>query len=282
MSTVNRNAVSLGVIVLVFVAGRSPAREDAGAEPVKGDAAASAGFQDLRPAFKRFGLDRRAQGDRDTCSVFTMTSAMEYALARQGRPGQRLSIEFSNWASNQVTGQAEDGACFSDFWRGFEKYGACAEADMPYAAEFDPALAPSPKVLDRARPLRDAGLRMHWIKRWDPTKGLTNGQFDGIKQVIGKGWPVSGGFLWHKKGLERWNDGVLAMVPREKVRDGHSVLLVGFRDDPAQSGGGVFLIRNSSRGPANAALSYEYVRTYMNDAVWIEPGRKPRSRFDRN
>ena len=52
-------------------------------------------------------------------------------------------------------------------------------------------------------------------------------------------------------------------------RDGHSVLLVGFRDDTAQPGGGVFLIQNTSKGPRDGAMSYEYVRAYMNDAAWI-------------
>ena len=34
--------------------------------------------------------------------------------------------------------------------------------------------------------------------------------------------------------------------------------------------GGVFLVRNSSKGPRNGAMSYEYVRAYMNDALWID------------
>jgi len=80
-------------------------------------------------------------------------------------------------------------------------------------------------------------------------------------------WPVCGGFLWPKQAA--WVDGVLQMAARENVRDGHSVLLVGFRDDPAQPGGGVFLVRNTSHGPRDAAMSYEYVRAYMNDAAWV-------------
>ena len=59
------------------------------------------------------------------------------------------------------------------------------------------------------------------------------------------------------------------MATRDNVRDGHSVLLVGFHDDPAQPGGGVFLIQNTSKGPRNGAMSYEYVFAYMNDAAWV-------------
>ncbi len=62
---------------------------------------------------------------------------------------------------------------------------------------------------------------------------------------------------------------MLQMAPRDRVRDGHSVLLVGYRDDPAQPGGGIFWIQNTSKGPRKGAMSYQYVRTYMNDAAWI-------------
>lgn len=60
------------------------------------------------------------------------------------------------------------------------------------------------------------------------------------------------------------------MAPREGVYDGHSLLLVGFRADPQQPGGGVFIVHNSSPGSSDEALCYEYVRAYMNDAVWID------------
>jgi C1A family cysteine protease len=61
------------------------------------------------------------------------------------------------------------------------------------------------------------------------------------------------------------------MAPAQEVFDGHSVLLVGFKDDPAQPGGGVFLVRNSGGGVHDGAMLYGYVRDYMNDAAWIEP-----------
>ncbi len=36
------------------------------------------------------------------------------------------------------------------------------------------------------------------------------------------------------------------MCPADSVYDGHSVLLVGYRNDPAQPWGGVFLFRNTA------------------------------------
>jgi hypothetical protein len=226
----------------------------------------------LRPQFDEFGLTARAQGGRPTCSVFTMAAAIEFALAKQGRKDPRLSIDFLNWASNQITGKDHDGSLFSDLWKGFEAHGACPEDDMPYQSEYDPARKPSDEALQRAKTLHEAGLKMHWIKLWDPTRGLEDEQFDEIKRVLAQGNPVCGGFLWPRGGRERWDDGVLPMYRRRQVRDGHSVVLIGYRDDPSQPGGGVFLIRNSASPHRHAAMCYEYVKAYMNDAVWIDPG----------
>ena len=122
--------------------------------------------------------------------------------------------------------------------------------------------------------IREAHLQLHWIKPWDPQRGLTAEQFELVKETLRDRWPVCGGFLWPKQA--KWTDGILQMAPREDVRDGHSVLLVGFRDDRNQPGGGVFLVRDSGKGPHDGAMSYEYVRSYMNDAVWIShPGGPP-------
>ncbi len=222
---------------------------------------------DLRGVFERWELPPQAQGGRPTCSVFTVTGAIEFALAEKQHHGTRLSVEFLNWASNARIGKPADGGFFSDLWKGFRSHGICPEDDMPYLATFDPSQKPSSAALEHARQIQEAGLRLHWIKRWNPHKGLSEEQFVAVKETLRR-WPVCGGFLWPKNA--KWTDGVLQMAPRQGVRDGHSVLLVGFRDDPKQPGGGVFLVRNSSKGHSDGAMSYEYVRAYMNDAVWVD------------
>ncbi len=231
------------------------------------DTAASDTRVDLGPRFEQWGLATRSQGSRGTCSVFTVTRAIEYALSSKSKRTSRLSVEFLNWASNRTIGERRDGGFFSDLWKGFERYGICDEEELPYAEEFDRWLRPSDAALAQARQLCESGLKLHWIKPWDPNCGLTGDQFAAVKQTLRQGWPVCGGFLWPKQ--PEWADGVLQMASRENVRDGHSVLLVGFRDDSAQPGGGVFLVQNTSNGPRLAKMSYEYVRAYMNDAAWI-------------
>jgi len=62
------------------------------------------------------------------------------------------------------------------------------------------------------------------------------------------------------------------MCPPKAVFDGHSVLLVGYRDEPNQTGGGVLIFRNTNHGGRDGFMPYAYARAYMNDALWIESG----------
>ncbi len=291
-------SLTLVFVSLLGILGTAAATLAASPDTVNPNPTSSAPSIDLRSAFDKWGVQARPQGTRGTCSVFTVTAAIEYALAKSGHPNKCLSVEFLNWASNQTVGKTRDGGFFSDLWNGFEKYGICNETEMPYRKSFDPNRQPSSAALTQAKRLRNADLTLHWIKPWDPTKGLNDEQFDAVKETLASGWPVCGGFLWPKQAewihpnqpdtpvtiprvprAQRSNaprdpavtDGsILQWAPRNDVRDGHSIIIYGFRDDPAQPGGGVFLIRNSSRGARHGAMTYQYVRAYMNDAVWVE------------
>ena len=223
---------------------------------------------DLRPAFDKWGLARRTQGKRGTCSVFTVTGALEYAAAIKLRHAERFSVEFLNWGANKVIGEYEDGGFFSDLWKAFDVYGICLEQTLPYRAEFDKALAPGPEVLAEAKTRLTLGLRHHWIKEWDVKTGLTDEHLHAIKRTLSQGWPVCGGFRWPKQ--PKWSDDVLQMCPADAVFDGHSLLLVGYREETNQPEGGVFLFRNTNNGGRDGAMPYTYAQAYMNDAVWID------------
>ena len=223
---------------------------------------------DLRPEFERRGLARRQQGERPTCSVFTVTTAIEFALARRDGQCPRLSVEFLNWAGNDAAGGAADGGFFSDLWRGFERHGICAEDALPYRAAFEATPSPGASALADAKARRRPGLRLHWIKEWDVNTGLTDAHLAGIERSLADGWPVCGGFRWPRNA--KWTADVLQMCPADAVYDGHSVLLVGCRQDAAQPGGGVFLFRNTAGDGRDGAMPYDYARAYMNDAAWID------------
>ena len=226
---------------------------------------------DLRPFFDKWGLPHRTQGKRGTCSVFTVVGALEFAAARKQGHGEQFSVEFLNWAGNRIAGEDVDGGFFSDLWKAFASYGVCTDTAMPYHAEFDPALAPRAEALAEAKTRLVLGLRHHWIKEWDVKTGLTDEQFLAIKRTLHKGWPVCAGCRWPKQ--PKWVEGVLQMCPAEAVYDGHSVLVVGYRDDADQPGGGVFLFRNTNNGGHDGSMPYIYARAYVNDAVWIDCDR---------
>ena len=223
---------------------------------------------DLRPEFEKLGLKPRPQGGRPTCSVFCFTGALEFAVARSRKRGERLSVEFANWAANRERSKRRDGGFFSEMWNGFSRHGICGENAMPYLPAFDPARDPEAAATKEAAGALDLKLRHIWIKEWDVKTGLSDAEFAKLKETIRQGWPVCGGFRWPKR--PKWSEGVLQMCAPEQVFDGHSVLLTGFRDDVDPPGGGVFTIRDSGSGK-DLAMPYAFAKAYMNDALWILP-----------
>ena len=223
---------------------------------------------DLRANMKKWGLETRAQGSRGTCSVFALTGAIEYAVARKQKHGTTLSIEYLNWAGHKAANRTVDGGFFSELWSGYKEFGICPESDVPYQQSFDVNLQPTTRASEAANTFKALNLKLHWIKEWDVHSGLTDKHIEQIKAVLIKKWPVCGGLRWPKQ--EKWTDGTLNMCTPDEVFDGHSILIVGFKDDPKADGGGVFLIRNSGGPGRDGALPYSYVRAYMNDAAWIQ------------
>lgn len=261
-----RHNALAGAVGLVLLAG---CWVEAAASAATNDGPATLATKiDLRPQFEMWGLKPRQQGNRPTCSVFTFTGALEFALAHQRQQGERLSVEFLNWAANQTRRGARDGGFFSEMWNGFAKYGICAEPEMPYQAEFDSTRLPAPEARADAKGKLALGLRLHWIKAWNVNTGLSGDEFAAIRRTLNEGWPVCGGLRWPKQ--DKWQKDVLQMCPPEEVFDGHSVLLVGYQDDTDQPGGGVFIFRNTNRSGRDGFMPYHYAQTYMNDAVWIQ------------
>jgi len=248
--------------------GAGAGSEPAGDSPPPAAVRAIPGVVDLRPEFGRFNLARWQQGERPTCSAFTVAGALEFAVAKRRGYGTRLSVEFLNWASNRSCGDDADGGFFSDLWTGFTTYGICTAEALPYARAFDPTASPPPEALAEAKAALALGLRWHWIKEWDVKTGLTETHLLAIKQALVAGWPVCAGLRWPKK--EQWIDGVLQLCPPDAVRDGHSVLLTGYRDDPAQPGGGVFTFRNTANAGRDGTMPYAYAQAYTNDAAWVD------------
>lgn len=207
---------------------------------------------DLRADFQRYGLTPRQQGKRDTCSVFTTVGAFEFGISKQLGKSTILSVEFLNWASNEVAGDKFDGSFFADCLDGFRKFGVCSDALMLHETNYDPQRKPSSRAIDEAAALRHQvidSLRVHWIRppvtkghASDP--GLTPRQFVELKVVLAHGFPVAFG-------------------------SGHSILLVGYQDNETKAGGGEFLVKDSNQQDF-ASVSYEHVKTQPHDVYWID------------
>jgi hypothetical protein len=227
----------------------------------------------LIPKLEKDGLAARDQGDRDVCSLFAITGLAEFENARHtAGPPPRLSEEYLIWAATKASGIAGDQAMFYKAVDGLNTLGICSDESMPYAPKADPNRTPSPQAVAQARELRERW-QVHWIKRWSVDCLLTDRQLDEIKHALAAGHPVACGMRWPNN----LNGYQLLDVPAPgQVFDGHSIMLVGYQDDPAQKGGGILRFRNSC-GPGwgengYGTISYAYARTYANDALWLAMG----------
>ncbi len=199
---------------------------------------------DLRPDFERFGLKQRSQGRRGTCSVFATIEAVEFEIARLDGHGEPLSVEYANWAANEVTRRRDDGDFFHNIIRGIEKHGLCQEAAMPYQVKFDKELAPSEEVKSLAEASRaNVKLEFHWIKDWQQKPGLSDADLQKVKETLAAGHPVSAG-------------------------SHHSILFVGYEEDAALPGGGRLFIADSNR--REKEISFQGAKERFCDMFWVE------------
>ncbi|MFA6126037.1 MAG: NPCBM/NEW2 domain-containing protein [Bacteroidales bacterium] len=228
----------------------------------------------LKPLFDEYGLTIRNQGGRGTCSVFAIVGLMEFEYAHRANRKVNLSVEYLNWASNQVTGETEDGSFFSDALDGLHKYGICEDSLFPYyAANYTKKVAPSAAALKDGWKRRKA--ENIWIKQWDPNTGMTEDQIQQVKAQIRSGHPVAIGFQWPKgeDRFRKFENGMMSIPPREGVFDGHSIIMVGYKEDPGARGGGYFTFRNSHGSgygvEGYGKMPYEYLSNYANDGVSV-------------
>jgi hypothetical protein len=201
---------------------------------------------DLRPQMTEWGLKPRHQGRRNTCSVFTTVGVLEFAASKHNNAGTRLSVEYLNWACNEVINNhtQDRGQFFRDLLKAYDEYGVCGEQEMKYRRRFDPEYEPSKETIAAAEKLRDLDLKVHWIKRWDRQVGLTDRRMQQIKEILAKGYPVAAGAS-------------------------HSRIIVGYADDDKQPGGGVFYTQDSGIGRFGS-VTYEFAKEQMNDLFWVE------------
>jgi hypothetical protein len=231
--------------------------------------------------FQKLGLTPLAQGDRDVCSLFAITALAEFESNRHSAsPKGRLSEEYLIWAATNACRKDHDQAMFYEAVQGLNVLGICAADRMPYASKPDPNRKPSAAALADSESLRQRW-QVEWIKRWSVDRKVTESELLEIKRALVAGHPVACGLRWPNT---LHGSKLLDVPPPSQVFDGHSIALVGYEDDPAKKGGGAFQFRNSD-GPdwgdnGYGEMSYAYVRTYANDALWLRCG-PPKSELPR-
>ena len=233
---------------------------------------------DLTPEFQRLGLPAHAQGNSDVCSLFAVTGVADFENARHGAGKQPcLSEEFLIWAARQATGKDHDQAMFYEAVQGLNVLGICDETLMPYTANANPKSGPprkpSPKALADARQ-RAERWQVHWIRRWDVSRPMSDAQFEGIKGALAKGHPVACG-LQQAQQAKGFFVHLIRENPSGGVSDGHSIAFVGYTDDAAAPGGGTFRFRNSfgagwgDHGYGLMLVCLCPCKKYANDAIWL-------------
>jgi hypothetical protein len=230
--------------------------------------------KNLRPLFEKHGIEVRNQGSRGTCSVFALVGVLEFEYAHSLNQPVTLSVEYLNWASNKATGKIVDGSFFNDALDGLLKYGICTDDYFPYYfTNYTKKVEPSDAAINEAEGRKNA--RLIWIKEWDPKNGMSEAQLDMVKKSLDEEHPVAIGFQWPKKDEQyrKIVNGLMSVPPREGVFDGHSIIIVGYQDDPKISGGGHLIFKNSYgreyEDQGYGKMPYEYVYKYANDGVAI-------------
>jgi len=230
----------LGAVMLGGIGGSSPAPTAMAAETQETN------HVDLRPAFDQYRLTIKLQGRRDTCHIFSVIAALEFAVACKFDTGVGLSEEYLNWAANDVAREYRDGASFVELAEALKKWGVSEERFMPYSGIFQPKYQPSRDALDSAREIHKLNFRWRWIKKPAPNTPdtLDDSHIAAIRKTLRLGWPVVAG--------------------RE-----HNIVIVGYDDDPRQPGGGSFIVRNSNVR-SYREMSYAEVKAKSNAVLWID------------
>ena len=120
---------------------------------------------------------------------------------------------------------------------------------------------------------------------------MTPAELTAVKTELANDHPVAIGMRWPKE-PHLSSAHVQVRPPPAEVRDGHSIVVAGYLDDPGQSGGGMFIVRNSD-GPGwgvegYAYFPYSYMAEYGNDALALRhdpaaadaPRFQPAARFE--
>lgn len=224
---------------------------------------------DLRPDYERHGITVRQQAP-DNCWAFSVAGVLDYEYAMHAGPAVRLAAGFLTWTGRATDFPGERGSNFGRACRGLERYGICRQELCPAPGGPAGGARPAEAALADGAPRRN--IRARWIKFIETPRGLNEDQVRAIKEDLAAGHPVAAGMLWPRRdSFDPGRPDLMIDPGVDAVHDGHCVALIGYRDDPAVAGGGMFEFRNSWgaqwKDHGYAWMTYQYARAYIGDAV---------------
>ncbi len=232
----------------------------------------------LRPEFERFGLDARDQGGSPSCSAFAVVCALEFQLAKAGRPATRLGEDFLVWATLRSIGLTKDridrfggearladGFTLVEVAQALRSHGVPPHAIMPVG--FDPRTDMPPwKALEEARKLRRVGAV-------ELTGRTPKSRLEQLVLALNEGIPVAVGLRWPVETPALRATGRLPDAP-EPTHRGHAVVITGYSCPDGIPEHTVFRFKNSY-GPewgerGYGSVSWDYLLRHGHGGLFLD------------
>ncbi len=198
----------------------------------------------LRPEMEALRVNFIQQGARNTCGLFSASTALELRLRRLG-VDLDISEQFMVWAATKEGIDVSDGLAMRDLARVLGKHGFCREEFMPYQPNEAKTLIPPQHALDDAAAMPLAYARALTSNGARP--GLDREDLLAICRVLARGSPVCFASFWADGEGKLTRDQILTdegVSTRGTL--GHMVVLTGYElqaGDPWDNG--FFHFRNS-------------------------------------
>lgn len=216
----------------------------------------------------------RNQGQRNSCVAFALAAGFQML----SKDPTLLSEQFLYWAAKAADGVRGDvGTNPITAARQLQALGICTDATWPYAPapsdHNNPGHGPPPPPAQVEAALRRLG----------SFKQLPATNSDAHRTALAAGQPVLIGLHIREHWTGSWQGANLgrlrAALPGERRREGHAMLLVGYRSDASAPGGGYFIVRNSwgagwakenSDGPGLCHVPYQLIDAHGLAAIALE------------
>lgn len=232
----------------------------------------------LRAEYDRLGLNTKDQGMSPSCSVFAVTSALEYHLAQTGRLKGRLAEEFLLWGTLRSLGKTKDrleifggesrlsdGLALIEVAQSLRSYGIATKSLMPGKFDAQRETPPEEAQRDAADRCSVGSVVLSGRSREEQLEQMILALNEGIPVVIGLRWP--------KQTAEFARTGDIPEGAQE-FSFGHAVVVVGYTCPRGDLSKTVFRFRNSYGerwgDHGYGTVSYAYLLENFSNGMFLD------------